>query len=270
VFNEALQATAVHRLAVEQDLGAALDEGRLQLHYQPVVDLRDGRIVGMEALLRLVRPDGELVGPAAFIDVAEDSDLIVVIGAWVLQEACRQAAEWNERFGPLEMAVNISGRQAARLALLDQVTAAVDRSGLDPARLCLEMTERVLINTGDSVRRQFDDLVARGVHLAIDDFGTGYSSITYLKNFPIDTVKIDRAFVADLTRSRADAALVEAINGMAATLHLTTIAEGVETSEQLAHLRAMGCNRAQGYLLCRPQPPERISAVLADGLMVLP
>ena len=262
VYNDAVQHSALQHLAVQRDLRAALDQHRFRLHYQPIVDLRGDRIVAVEALLRLDHPDRGLLLPSAFIDVAEDSDLIVPIGDWVLREACRQAADWNDRFGPLDVSVNVSGRQATHLAVTEQVVAATADTGLDPARLCLEMTEHVLIGAGESIAADLNRLTDVGVRLALDDFGTGYSSLTYLRRFPVHTVKIDRSFVGGLGESARDTAIVEAITALARTLDLDLVAEGVETSVQRDLLWTLGCRRAQGFHFARPQPAEVITELL--------
>lgn len=263
VYDDALHDHARHRLAVQQDLREALEERRFRLHYQPVLDLADGRIVAAEALLRMVHPVRGLVEPSDFIDVAEDSELILPIGEWVLHEACAQAAAWNDAYGTVNVAVNVSGRQATRTAIAEVVFDALDEAGLAPARLCLEVTERILIDVGGSIVTDLRRLADRGVHLAIDDFGTGYGSLTYLKHFPVDTVKIDRSFVAELGLARHDTAIVEAITALARTLQLTTVAEGIEHDGQFRRLRDLGCDHAQGFLFHRPLPAGAVTELLA-------
>jgi diguanylate cyclase (GGDEF)-like protein/PAS domain S-box-containing protein len=261
-YTDAVQHCTLQHLAVQRDLRAALDQHRFRLHYQPIVDLRGDRIVGVEALLRLDHPDRGLLPPSAFIDVAEDSDLIVPIGDWVLHEACRQAADWNDRFGPLDVSVNVSGRQATHLAVTEQVVAATADTGLDPARLCLEMTEHVLIGAGESIAADLNRLTDVGVRLALDDFGTGYSSLTYLRRFPVHTVKIDRSFVAGLGENARDTAIVQSITALARSLDLDLVAEGVETPTQRDLLWTLGCRRAQGFHFARPQAAHDITGFL--------
>ena len=265
IFSEAVQNHAAHRLAVQQDLRAALDQHRFRLHYQPIVDLDAGAIVAVEALLRLDHPKDGLLAPTSFIEIAEDSDLIIPIGEWALIEACRQAAEWNANFGPLGISVNVAGRQATHLTVTDQVTRATEAAHLDPSLLCLEMTERVLIEAGDSIVADLARLTDRGVRLALDDFGTGYSSLTYLRRLPVHAVKIDRSFVAGLGGGSRDTAIVEAVTALAGTLDLDVIAEGVETQKQRDILWTLGCRRAQGFHFARPQSAEDITGLLRAG-----
>lgn len=266
LYDDALHRRALERLAVTEELRAALAHERFRLLYQPVVDLRSGRVVGAEALLRLEHPDHGLLAPAAFIDVAEDSDLIVPIGGWVLEEACRQLARWHAdpATAHLHVAVNVSGRQAGHGVVREQVRRATDGAGVDPRHVVLEITERVLVEApGDD-----DDLFSvtdLGCRIAIDDFGTGWSSLAYLKRLPVSTVKIDRSFVEGLGRHGDDTAIVEAVTGLARTLDLTCVAEGVETAGQVAELRRVGCHSAQGYHYGRPMPAGELAALAAAG-----
>jgi diguanylate cyclase (GGDEF)-like protein/PAS domain S-box-containing protein len=246
---------------IEQDLRAALDEDWLRLHYQPVFDLAAERIVGVEALLRLEHPERGLVAPDEFIDVAERSDLILPIGDWVLHEACSQLARW-QRYGRLDAAINVSGRQLVSRRFTDSVLAVAGATGVSPSNLTIELTERVLIEGAAVVQDDLRTLTDRGVQLAIDDFGTGYSSLSYLNRFPVDILKIDKSFIAGLGVHDRDSAIVEAITGLARTLDLTAIAEGVESAEQLEAVRALGCQQAQGYHLGRPMPPDDLEPLL--------
>jgi diguanylate cyclase (GGDEF)-like protein/PAS domain S-box-containing protein len=261
VYDHAVGERSKRRHEIENDLRRALEERWLMLHYQPVIDLGSARIVGVEALLRIAHPERGIVTPDSFIDVAEESDFIVPIGEWVLQETCSQLARWSE-FGELDAAVNISGRQFATHNVTNSVLAAAEANGIAPTNLTLEMTERVLIEAAAPTLHDLERLTQHGVRLAIDDFGTGYSSLTYLNRFPVDTVKIDRTFIAGLGVRERDTAIVEAITGLARTLDLTAVAEGVETAEQLEALRALGCDRAQGYYLGRPMPAEDVTRLL--------
>lgn len=265
LYDEALHRLALERLAVEESLRAALEEDRLRLVYQPIVDLSDGRIVSTEALLRLQDDRRGLLHPEAFIDVAEDSDLIVPIGAWVLTEACRQLARWQVARPELKISVNVSARQVSRLVVGGQVVAAASAAGIQPACLQLEITERALVDAGAEVIAELHRVAAAGYGLAIDDFGTGYSSLSYLKRFPVSSVKIDRLFVAGLGRPGEDSAIVEAVTGLARTLRLTAVGEGVESAEQVAALRRLGCHHAQGFHLGRPLPPEAMTRLLKAG-----
>jgi PAS domain S-box-containing protein len=265
VYDDTIGDKIDRRLVVEEDLRAALAEHWLVLHYQPVIDLEAERIIGMEALLRIGHPERGLLMPNDFIDVAEESELIVPIGEWVLNETCRQLALW-EPFGQLHAAVNVSGRQVATHRMTDSVLGAATAHGVAPTSLTIEMTERVLIEAADQTLDDLQRLTSYGVCLAIDDFGTGYSSLTYLNRFPVDTVKIDRSFIAGLGQRDRDTAIVEAITGLARTLDLTAVAEGVETAEQLVALRALGCTRAQGFHLGRPMPAEAFTELLQSQL----
>jgi diguanylate cyclase (GGDEF)-like protein/PAS domain S-box-containing protein len=261
MYGPAMDRAARQRNRVEADLRQAVDTGGLRLHYQPIFDTQDGRLRGAEALLRIQHPQRGLLMPAEFVEVAEDSEHIFQIGAWAMTEACRQLALWRRRY-PLDMAVNVSGRQATGLALAEQARRALDLSGADPAWLCLEITERVLIEAETQVARQLEELADAGIGIAIDDFGTGYSSLTYLQQFPVDTVKIDRSFVAGLDRHTRDSAIVAGVTDLARALDLTVVAEGVETAEQLAALRDLKCHRVQGFHLGRPLPPEQFERLL--------
>ena len=266
LYDDALHRRAMERLGVTEELRAALTDDRFRLLYQPVVDLRSGRVVGAEALLRLDHPDHGLLAPAAFIDVAEDSDLIVPIGGWVLDEACRQLARWHAEpaTAHLHVAVNVSGRQTGHGVVREQVRRAAAGAGVEPRHVVLEITERVLVEAPGVV----DDLFSvtdLGCRIAIDDFGTGWSSLAYLKRFPVSTVKIDRSFVEGLGRHGDDTAIVEAVAGLARTLDLTCVAEGVETAGQVAELRRIGCQNAQGYHYGRPMPADELAALVAAG-----
>jgi EAL domain-containing protein (putative c-di-GMP-specific phosphodiesterase class I) len=246
-------------------LHRALFQAEFYLHYQPQVEICSGRVIGVEALLRWHNPElGEVV-PARFIPVAEDCGLIVPIGAWVLEEACRQAQAWHQAGWPeLGMSVNLSGLQFRRAGLIETVAGALERSGLPPHLLELELTESILLqdveNTLDTVRQ----LKALGVRLSIDDFGTGYSSLSYLKRFAVDRLKIDRSFVHDVNTDPDSAAIVRAVIQLARSLRLGIIAEGVETEAQLAFLRDEGCEDVQGYLLSRPLAPTALKAYLHE------
>jgi len=262
VYDEMLDALTAGRLAIEEDLRTALVSDGFRLLYQPIVDLADGRVVGAEALLRLDHPTRGLLAPAAFIDVAEDSDLILPIGAWVLDEATRQLAVWQQRRPHLQVAVNVSARQVRHLVVLDLVTSAAARHGVDPSDLHLEITERVLLEGNDDVLAELRAVTELGCELAIDDFGTGYSSLAYLTRFPVTALKIDRTFVSGLGVAGESTAVVEAVIGLAEALGLGSVGEGVETVEQLELLRELGCQRAQGYYLGRPMSGDDFAALL--------
>ena len=264
-FDEAMDEEAVEHLLMRSGLRRAIERGEFVLHYQPQVDIASGRVIGAEALLRWEHPEFGLVYPDRFIPVAEDSGLIVPIGAWVIQEACRQTRRWQEAGLPeLVMAVNLSAMQFRRGAIEDTVAQALADSGLMPALLELELTESILLQDVEQVMTSLQRLKQLGVQLAIDDFGTGYSSLSYLKRFDIDKLKIDRSFVRDLVSDPDDAAIVRAIIQMAHSLGLKVIAEGVETAELLLQLRSFGCDEAQGYHYARPMPAADFERFLAS------
>jgi diguanylate cyclase (GGDEF)-like protein/PAS domain S-box-containing protein len=268
-FAPAMHAAAVERLELEADLRRALADGELMLHYQPVVDLASGHAVGAEALARWRHPERGLVPPGVFVPVAEATDLIVPLSRWALAEACAAAARWpGEEPGgapPLSIAVNVSGRHLQRAGFVEDVAAALRTSGLAPRRLVLEVTESVLLADLDTAVGRLEALRALGVRVALDDFGTGYSSLAYLERLPVDVLKIDRAFTADITAGGKRAALARAVVTIADTLGLRTVAEGVETAAQRAELSALGCALGQGYLFARPLDDGALRALLADG-----
>jgi EAL domain-containing protein (putative c-di-GMP-specific phosphodiesterase class I) len=269
LFEEGLRAASLGRFRSEAMLRHALAHGGLRLHYQPLVDLRTGALAGAEALVRLQHPDGRLVPPADFIPVAEETGLVVPLGAWVVAEAAAQAAGWRAmqplEAPPMTVSVNLSGRQLATPGFAVEVGAAIARSGADASHLCFEITETTLLDaSGDSVAT-LERLKELGVALAIDDFGTGHSSLTWLRRLPADFLKVDRTFVAGLGTDPGDTAIVRAVLDLGQALGLTTVAEGVETPEQLAALRDLGCDWAQGYHLARPGPAEAVTTLLKDG-----
>ena len=256
LYDARMDLRFVEQARLRQALPEALGRGECWLAYQPQQDLRSGRTVAFEALLRWQRPDMGLTPPDAFIPVAEDSGLIVPIGAWVLEQACRQASTWP---GGQSVAVNVSAVQLHSGLLVQQVQHALEASGLAPARLELELTESALIDGAEKVRPTLERLRALGVRLAIDDFGTGYSSLSYLQRLPIDRLKIDRSFVMALTTPEAaDRSLAAAVVRIARTLEMDTVAEGVESLDLLPQLRALGCDMVQGYAIARPMPADAL------------
>jgi diguanylate cyclase (GGDEF)-like protein len=266
VFDDQLRNRAFVRLETETVLRRAVDEGRLRVFYQPILSAASGRVVEAEALLRIETATGAMLAPADFIEVAEESGLIATIGARVLEEACRQVVAWRGQFGrlaPSRVAVNLSARQLSRVSVQETVQSALAAAGCSPDMLSLEITETVLMEAGPHVREELEALRKLGVHVGLDDFGTGYSSLAYLKRFPLDFVKIDRCFVAGLGHDPEDDAIVDAIISLSRALGLSTVAEGVETPDQLAHLRALGCDRTQGYLFARPGPASSMDALLS-------
>jgi EAL domain-containing protein (putative c-di-GMP-specific phosphodiesterase class I) len=226
----------------------------LELHYQPIVDLSTSQIVGFESLIRWRHPVRGLVSPLDFIPLAEETGMIVPIGRWVIQEATRQAAEWQNRspLGRLRMSVNVSVRQFQHPDLVGDVADALYKSGLNPQLLTLEITESLFAQDTEETLRKIQMLKELGVRLALDDFGTGYSSLSYLRRFPIDTLKIDKSFIDGVTTSSEGHAVVAAITQLGQTLHLEVVAEGLETGEQVAALRSLDCPLGQGYHYSRP------------------
>ncbi|HEX6912589.1 MAG TPA: EAL domain-containing protein [Longimicrobium sp.] len=263
LFDPTMHTTALARLTLETDLRGALEREEFELAYQPLVSLGDGRIAGFEALARWRHPRRGMLQPAEFIPVAEETGLIVPLGRWVLREACRQMREWNRRYGAsLSVNVNLSPRQFADGAVARDVAAALRESELPAGFLKLEITEGLLMGEAGPVASTLDELKALGVELCIDDFGTGYSSLSYLHRFPIDTLKIDRSFVARLNADGQSEQIVRTILVLAQTLKMRAVAEGVETSEQAEQLRGMGCEYAQGFRFARPLPGEEAGAMI--------
>ena len=256
LFDAAMQQWVTTQIALEAALQHAVANRELQLHYQPIIAADTGGIRGFEALVRWNRPGFGLVGPDGFIPTAEETGLIIEIGEWVLEEACRQAASWAERWPDrrLGVSVNVSGRQLATRDIVDVVTDVLARTRLEPSRLTLELTESTLIDDKINTQAILRDLRALGLNLSLDDFGTGYSSMTYLRAFPINVVKIDKSFVRTIGTERDDTAIVSAVLALAKNLDLAVVAEGVETSAQLAVLLQLQCPYLQGYLFSRPRP----------------
>ena len=262
-YHQGMHTALVDRLQLETDLRRGLGDHQFELQYQPTVDLDSGTIVGFEALVRWNHPTRGVVLPAEFISVAEASGFIRPLGEWVLREACRQAAVWIARENrPLTMSVNVSGRQLDQPAFLQIVEAALTDSGLAPNRLCLEMTESVLLVDTDEVLALLNELKKLGVRLAIDDFGTGYSSLSYLHRFPFDILKIDKSFIDQLNSRQAESTLVRTIVQLGQGLGVTTIAEGLEHFDQFLVLRRMGCQVGQGFYFSRPVPAEQAGELL--------
>jgi diguanylate cyclase (GGDEF)-like protein/PAS domain S-box-containing protein len=268
VFDETLRLRTTERLATESALRGALANDELQVHYQPVVELTAGRVVGVEALVRWQHAELGWLLPGDFIGVAEETGVIVELGAHVLRTACNEVARWTREhpeLGSLSVSVNLSARQLIRPELVEVVRSALAQSGLEPSRLCLELTESVLLDDARASARALSDLKALGVRIGVDDFGTGYSSLTYLQRFPVDTLKVDRSFVDGVSMAgsaRGDRAIVAGVIDLAHAFGLTTIAEGVETPEQLETLRQLGCEQGQGYLWSPALPgPEALAWV---------
>ena len=251
---------AVKRRAAQARLAEALAGGELELHYQPIIDLSCGDTVGAEALLRWQHPERGLIGARQFIPLAEETGLILPIGAWVIGEACRQVRLWPADF---TVSINLAAAQLADNGLLATVEAALETSGADPAAICLEVTETVAVEDSERNRSAISSLRETGIKLALDDFGTGYASLSFLKRFPLDVLKIDRSFVAGISPGSEDAAIVGAVVALASARELIAVAEGVETAVERDTLKAMGCDRGQGYLFSRPMPAGELTELLA-------
>jgi EAL domain-containing protein (putative c-di-GMP-specific phosphodiesterase class I)/GGDEF domain-containing protein len=265
IYDEAMGLAASKTLRMITELQHAVENQELRLHYQPKVDTASGRLVGMEALVRWMHPERGMISPIEFIPVAEDTGMIVAIGRWVLREACRQNAEWQQAgLRPIRVSVNLSARQFRSDNLPDEVNAALVEAGLPASSLELEITESMVMEDPERVIDLLDKIRAQGIHLSLDDFGTGHSSLAYLKRFPIDCVKIDRAFIKDMPGNTDDVAIARTIVAMAKALDLTTVAEGVETAEQLELLKNMGCDQIQGYLFSRPLPADEFLAYYSN------
>lgn len=266
-FSQGITASSVERLLLENHLRRAAERGEFILHYQPVIDIENLRIVGMESLIRWDRPESGPVSPATFIPLAEESGLIVPIGDWVLETACRAARALHQSgHAGLRVAVNLSPKQFRHRELAQTIADTLAKTGLAARHLELEITESSVMENPDAAVRTMHMLKEMGVHLSIDDFGTGYSSLSKLKHFPISTLKVDQSFVKDIPLDEDNAAIASAIIAMGQRLRLSLVAEGVETVDQLAFLRERGCPYAQGYLFSRPVPAEQLATLLVKGL----
>jgi diguanylate cyclase (GGDEF)-like protein/PAS domain S-box-containing protein len=265
LFDTGMRARAIGRLQTEGDLRRALERDELRVVYQPIVALGDGRIRGFEALVRWEHPERGMLSPAQFVPVAEESGMIVALGRVVLEEACRQSAQWSALYGPVPIHVNLSARQVADPNLVDSVAHVLRISGAAPANLVLELTESSLLERVHSPGETLARLKALGISLILDDFGTGYSSLSYLQHFPLSGLKIDRSFVGSLSGPNGSGAIVDAILRMAHALDLEVVAEGLETTEHLDVLRRLGCRFGQGYLFSRPVDVRAASVLLEAG-----
>ena len=260
-FEESLNQRAQQRRQLESDLRLAVERGEFELHYQPLFDLEHNRICSFEALLRWNHPKRGLIPPAEFVPIAEDTGLIVPIGAWVVREACTQTANWPEH---IRIAVNVSAVQFHRAGLHETILRALADSGLAPARLEVEITESVFLEGGETTLRLLHSLRSLGVRVALDDFGTGYSSLSYLQSFPFDKLKIDRSFIQNLLTRDGASAIVRAITELAHALNIETTAEGVEETAQLMELRAHGCSSVQGFLFAEPMTAADVDRLFSE------
>jgi diguanylate cyclase (GGDEF)-like protein/PAS domain S-box-containing protein len=266
IFDEGMRVEAAERLRLDNALYRAIERDELRVFYQPQVCVSKGKIMAAEALARWDHAERGLLAPEEFIPFAEDNGSIVRIGEWVLHEACRQAERWRTTWSKeiaLPIAVNFSARQLAQPDFLEILSGALQETGADPSFLCLEITETVMMQDAESTIEVLEAVKALGVEVAIDDFGTGYSSLSYLKRFPVDILKIDQSFVRELGKDEAASFLVEGVINLARPLSLVTVAEGVETPEQLLELQALGCDLAQGFHFARPQPAARMEGLLS-------
>jgi diguanylate cyclase (GGDEF)-like protein len=263
-YSADMNATALERLSLVNDLHRALERNEFILHYQPQISLKGGKITGVEALIRWQHPQHGLVAPAKFIRAAEETRLIVPIGQWVMRAACAQAVKWHEQGYAVTLAVNLSALQLDEHALVKMVDETLLATGINPRFLELELTETQLIQQPDAIYKIFEQLREKGVRMAIDDFGTGYSSLSYLKKLPIDKLKIDASFVRDIATDSNSLEIVQAIISMAHGLRLKALAEGVETQEQRELLHRLGCDELQGYVYSKPLSPDEVGALLAE------
>ncbi|MDE2586127.1 MAG: EAL domain-containing protein, partial [Betaproteobacteria bacterium] len=262
-FQQEMLDKTSERLKLEMELGHAIAGGELELHYQPQIALATGQALGLEALVRWRHPKRGFLPPADFIPLAEESGLIVALGDWVLEEACRQAAAWQARGCNIKIAVNISARQLGQGNLAEQITDLTARHGITPTALEIELTESAVMADPEHAAGLLARLRQIGVTVAVDDFGTGYSSLAYLRRLPIDVLKIDRSFIMDAERNEDDVQIVKTILALGQTLKLAVVAEGIETERQAQLLQSIGCDVVQGYLFSRPLPAQEIEDWLA-------
>jgi diguanylate cyclase (GGDEF)-like protein len=262
LFESSMQTTSRDRLTLEMDLADALERHQLFLLYQPTFDLRSESVIGVEALIRWRHPTRGVISPVEFIPIAEQSGLIVPIGRWVLQEACRQASTWHRHGHRIDMSVNVSARQLDDDELIEDVRHVLQESGLDPAALTLEVTETTLMRDADATAKRLRLLKELGVRIAIDDFGTGYSSLAYLRQFPADALKIDRSFIGGIATSKASAALIHTLVQLGKALEIETLAEGIEDQAQLETLQRERCDQGQGFLFSRPLDANAVESFL--------
>ncbi len=266
VYEEAMHVDSAHALNLQNDLRRALERNEFRLYYQPIVALDTGDTIGFEALIRWQHPDRGVVSPLEFISAAEQTGLIVGIGAWVLREACTQMRDWDDRFGADRlsvMSINVSSVQLRRSTFCADLQSILDASGVDPAKVQLEITESVLLDDAELVGGTVARLRAMGMRIAFDDFGTGYSSLSYLQRYPVDVLKIDQSFVRGDENVASNAEFIKTIVAMGRTLRVKVVVEGVETSQQLEMVRALGCSSAQGYFFARPIPPDQVPKFIA-------
>ena len=271
LFDADMHADVVEQLELETGLRGALARQEFSVHYQPILFLQTGRIVGFEALVRWRHPRLGLIYPLDFISVAEETGLIIPMGHWVLKEACRQLSCWQGRFAPdppWSMSVNLSARQFTEPDLVKTIKTVLTDTGLDPHNLKLEITESMVMENIESAAAILRKLKDMHVGLHLDDFGQGYSSLSYLHNFPIDALKVDRAFIGGMNVDDENVEIVRTIIGLADNLKIDVIAEGIETTAQLERLKTLNCRYGQGFLFAKPLPPDALEPILAEGFAV--
>ncbi|MEO8424387.1 MAG: EAL domain-containing protein [Actinomycetota bacterium] len=268
VFDEDLRTTAVGRLGTERMLRRAIDEGRLRVHYQPIIDLRSGRVVSVEALVRVFDPELGELEPDSFLAVAEETGLLATMDEWVFGQALQEASGWCDRLGVTNypgVNLNVTSRRVADASFVQAVVGALDSKGLSRNSMQVEVTERVLMEASNSALAGLRALREGGIRVGLDDFGTGFSSLAYLREFPLDFVKIDRSFIHGLSHGSGEDAIVNAIIGLSHAFGLEVVAEGVETPGQLEYLTELGCDQAQGFLLARPGEPRAVDELVMSG-----
>jgi diguanylate cyclase (GGDEF)-like protein len=262
-YNNDMDQNASRRFVISNSLRRGLEQNEFRVYYQPKLDVASGRIVAMEALVRWEHPELGLLSPLEFIQLAEEGGLIMQLGEWVLRESCIQNVKWqSEGFVDLRIAVNLSGYQLQHSALLATILKVLDETGMSPDYLELEITESVIMQNADLAASILSAISELGIHISIDDFGTGYSSLAHLKRFSVNTLKIDKSFVREVDLSSTDAAIATAIIAMGNSLNLNVIAEGVETQSQYDFLKSNNCDQVQGFLFCRPLPPDELFELL--------
>jgi EAL domain-containing protein (putative c-di-GMP-specific phosphodiesterase class I) len=267
-YKASLNAAAVERFSLERDLKHAVDREELTLCYQPQVQLSTRRIVGAEALIRWHHPTKGTIPPDKFIQIAEESNLIIDINAWVLKTACRQGQQWRDKgLPPIRIAINLSGYKVADPPIIDSIEAVLRESDLDASCLELDITENVLLQATEETISTFQEMKDLRIRIALDDFGTGYSSLSYLTAFPVDTLKIDRSFVMECAEKRKNRLIIKAIAAMGQSMGMRIIAEGIETETQFDIIKGYGCDEAQGYYFSPPVSPERFSDLLEKGVL---
>lgn len=266
VFNPRMFQLAVEAMTMERDLRRGIERDEFFLQYQPIVNLRDDRLIGFEALVRWNHPLRGVLSPGLFIPVAEDSGHIIDLGLIILRKACETMARWLARYpgqDHLHMSVNLSPRQFSQQSLVEQITCILEESHLAPHHLKLEITESTIMDNAEGALSMLRRLKALGIKLSIDDFGTGYSSLSYLQKFPVDTLKVDRSFICDMARNAENTAIVRAVVVLAKSMGLDVVAEGVEEREQMTLLRGLDCDNVQGFYLSHPLDPDSADALLA-------